>query len=255
MARRLSWYALSSSSPANAIFSARVGQRVGQRDAAGRAGERQQRRAAARRRGARCRSGPGAGADDRHGDDRQQRRRLGLVLAQAEEDHQRRHEQHAAADAEHPGDHAAGDADRDRADHGSTSSTALATSTPRTAARSPVGQTRCCSQVPNSTPPTAGTPTSRPVEHVRRCRRAPWTPAAKAAMKTIAASDVAVAARSLVAEPEHQQRHDHAAAADAEQPAEQRPPRCRSPPACERASGPALASMLAANGRPPCAPY
>ena len=45
--------------------------------------------------------------------------------------------------------------------------------------------------------------------------------AANAAMKTIAASDVAVAARSLVAEPQHQQRHDHAAPADAEQAAEQ----------------------------------
>ena len=40
-------------------------------------------------------------------------------------------------------------------------------------------------------------------------------------MKTIAASEVPVAVALVVAEPEHEQRHDHPAAADAEQPAEE----------------------------------
>src|SRR6266480_3554863 len=53
-------------------------------------------------------------AHDRHRDDRQERGRLSLVLAEAYQEHQPGHEQDAAADAEHPRDHTRGRADRDR---------------------------------------------------------------------------------------------------------------------------------------------
>ena len=102
-------------------------------------------------------------ADDRDGHDRQQRRRLGLEVRQPEEDRQRRDEERAAADAEEPRDHAGHDADERRLDHVPTSSlTASATSSAAKPSEIHLTGTRCCSQVPNRTPPTAGTPTSRP---------------------------------------------------------------------------------------------
>ena len=55
-----------------------------------------------------CRQEP-----DRHGDDREQRRGLGLELAQAEHQRQRGDEDDPAAHAEHPRDRAGGDAEQD----------------------------------------------------------------------------------------------------------------------------------------------
>ena len=54
------------------------------------------------------------------------------------------------------------------------------------------------------------------------CRRRAWSAAARrSAIITIAASEVPVASRSLVAQPEHEQRDDHDAAADPEHAPEQ----------------------------------
>src|SRR4029077_6931941 len=103
-----------------------------------------------------------------------------------------RHEQHAAAHSEHAGHDSAGHADCDRADHRSTSSTALATSTAANSSEIERFGTRCCSHVPSRTPPPAGTPTSTASSTCTLPYR-PCVAAAKPAMKTIAASDVAVA--------------------------------------------------------------
>ena len=56
------------------------------------------------------------GADERDDADDQQRGRLALDLAEAEEDGQRRHEQHAAADADQAARQAAGDREQ-RGEH------------------------------------------------------------------------------------------------------------------------------------------
>ena len=61
---------------------------------------------------------------------------------------------------------------------------------------------------------------ARPLPRGRRCRRAPGRPPRAAPITQIAASDVPGGLALLVAEPEHQQRDDDGAAADAEQPAE-----------------------------------
>ena len=78
-----------------------LGHGVGEHDAARRARHREHARAS---RPSRRSTLPCArwrhGADERHRDDRQQRRRLGVELAQAEAERQRGHEQRAAADAE-----------------------------------------------------------------------------------------------------------------------------------------------------------
>lgn len=99
-------------------------------------------------------------ADDRHRHDRQQRRSLCVVLIEAQEQHQAGHEQDPAPDTEETCDDPARQADGDRADHLSTSSTALATSTSANRIAIERAFRRCCSQVPSSTPSTAGRPIS-----------------------------------------------------------------------------------------------
>src|SRR5262249_329011 len=121
------------------------------------------------------------GPDERHGHDRQQRGRLGVVLVEADEEHEARHEQHAAADAEQAGDDAAGEPDRDRADHRSTSSTALASRTAANSSEIARSETRWASQVPSSTPAAAGIPT-RAALSTSTFPYSPWTAAANAAM-------------------------------------------------------------------------
>ena len=83
-----------------------------------------------------------------------------MMLVEADEEHEARHEQHAAADAEQAGDHAAGETDQDRADHLSTSSTALATSTAENIRAIALPGRRWASQAPSTTPAIAGMPTS-----------------------------------------------------------------------------------------------
>src|SRR5436305_14057550 len=83
-----------------------------------------------------------------------------MVLVEADEEHQPGHEQHAAADAEQAGDHAAGEAEQDRADHLSTSSTALPTSTAANISAIARPGMRWASHEPSRTPAIAGTPTS-----------------------------------------------------------------------------------------------
>src|SRR5438445_9041739 len=117
------------------------------------------------------------------------------MLREADEEHQARDEQHAAAHAEQSRDHAPGEPDHDRAAHRTISSTALASSTPANSSAIARAWIRCCSQVPANTPAIAGTPTSAASSTCTLPYR-PWAPAAKAAMNTIAASDVPVAARS-----------------------------------------------------------
>ena len=100
-------------------------------------------------------------ADERDGHDRQQRSRLGVVLVEAQEDHQAGNEQDATADAEQAGDDSAGDADGDGPGQRSTSSTAEAIRTAANMSAIERACRRCCNQVPISTPTTAGTPISR----------------------------------------------------------------------------------------------
>ena len=100
------------------------------------------------------------GPDDRHGDDRQQRGGLGLVLVEAQHDDQAGHEQHPTADSQQAGDDSGRQPDHDRGDHRSTNSTALATSTAAKSSEIHCVDMRCCSQVPITTPPTAGIPMS-----------------------------------------------------------------------------------------------
>ena len=162
-------------------------------------------------------------ADDRDRHDRQQRRRLGLDLVEAEEDHERRDEQRRrrrrracpAIDAARRTPMAIAPT------HPRTSSTALASST---AANS--SEIARPARAAAATCPRQHAADRRHADEQRRrararCRRGPASRRRRAAMKTIAASDVPVASRSLVAEPEDEQRHDHGAAADAEQPAEE----------------------------------
>src|SRR4051794_24495347 len=135
------------------------------------------------------------GADERHRHDREQRGRLGVDLAEAEEDRQRGHEQHAAADAQQPGEDARERADDDRRDHRSARSAAATTRTAANSSRTVRTGTRCCSHVPATTPPTAGTPTSRP-SPTWRLPYAPWASIAAPAITAIVSSDVPIAARS-----------------------------------------------------------
>src|ERR687886_612268 len=102
------------------------------------------------------------GAHERHRHDREQRGRLRVDLAEAEEDGQRGHEEDAAADAEEPGQDARERADDDRGDHRSARSAAATTRTTANSSRTVRTGTRCCSHVPATTPPTAGTPTRSP---------------------------------------------------------------------------------------------
>ncbi len=142
------------------------------------------------------------------------------MLGEADEHHQAGDEQHAAADAEQAGDDAGAHADRDRRrssqheldrachEHGGEQQ--------RDRARCACAAAATCRSARRRSPARRrGSRRAR-----ARCRTAPASAAAKAAMKTIAASDVPVAAALVVAEPQDQQRDDHAAAADAEQAAE-----------------------------------
>src|SRR3954447_16366044 len=100
------------------------------------------------------------GAQDGDGDHRQQRRRLGVDLAEARHEDERRHEEDSPAQAEETGDHAGGGADEGGLDHPMSSFTATRT---RNAAKpSEIAETgtRCCNATPARTPPSAGTPTS-----------------------------------------------------------------------------------------------
>src|SRR5215208_548366 len=103
---------------------------------------------------------PGAGRDRRQ--DREQRRGLGLELGQSERD-ERRDEQDPAADAEHAGQDACGEAqsdgDEDRR-HETSSEIPIATRSSANAYESVRPLTRCCSDVPATAPAAAGSPTS-----------------------------------------------------------------------------------------------
>src|SRR4051812_25145946 len=134
-------------------------------------------------------------ADDRHGHDRQQRRRLGVALVEAQEDCQRGDEEDPAAHPEEAGEQARERADDDRADHFSARSIAATTRTAANSRRTVRTGMRCWSHVPATTPPTAGRPTSRPSP----TGGLPWAPCASIAapaMTAIATSDVPIARRS-----------------------------------------------------------
>src|SRR4051812_16006828 len=136
-------------------------------------------------------------ADERDGDDRQQRRRLGAQLGEPEEEHEPGHEEHAAPEPGHPSEHAGRGPDRDGAGdvHQTTSTTADATRTTARRIDTQRGDTRCCSHVPARTPPTAGSPTSSAfATSTLPC--SPCAIAPSVAMIGMAASDVPVAARS-----------------------------------------------------------
>src|SRR3954451_15282231 len=95
-------------------------------------------------------------AHERHRDDREQRRGLGAELREPQEEDESGHEHDAAAEPGHARESARRDADCDGAGdvHQAIS---IAAETTRTTASSPDtarGDTRCCSQVPASTPPT-----------------------------------------------------------------------------------------------------
>src|SRR5215213_8105132 len=138
-------------------------------------------------------------ADDRHRDDRHERRGLGAELRLGQEEDQAGHEDHAPADAEQAARHAGREADYQGADDVDLAHRISSTDeTMRSAANNPaiarVG-IRCCIHVPASTPPTAGTPTSRPLSR-SALPSSPWTAAAASAMTQIAANEVPVASRS-----------------------------------------------------------
>ena len=86
------------------------------------------------------------GADQRHGDDRQQRGRLGADLGLVEEDRQRGHEQDPAADAEQAAERAAGEPEQ-RCGHvlHQPTSSSTATTTSSSANRSEIARSgsRC----------------------------------------------------------------------------------------------------------------
>src|SRR3954447_25634154 len=100
------------------------------------------------------------GAEDGHGDHRQQRRGLGVDLAEPRHEDERGHEEDAPAHAEEPGDHSGGGADEGGLDHPMSSFTA--TTTRKAAKPTEIAETgtRCCNATPARTPPSAGTPTS-----------------------------------------------------------------------------------------------
>ena len=96
-----------------------------------------------------------------------------MQLRQPEHEHQRRHEEDAAADAEEPGEHAAARADqhdeRDRHTRSRTPTAARSTAKPYESRcdRDPLLQ-----RVPTSTPNTAGMPTSAAAPTLT----SPWKP-------------------------------------------------------------------------------
>ena len=153
------------------------------------------------RAGARCRSACWrAGADERDGDDRQQRGRLGLDLGQAEQEHERGHEQDRRRRPR---------AARRRCRRRTPIATAATTSIRSASAdRRRDEEARRKQEIqlgrhalleprarrPRRRPP--GRPTSTPLAARRRCRRPPGRPPPPPAMTTIAASDVPVASRS-----------------------------------------------------------
>src|SRR4051795_10255613 len=106
------------------------------------------------------------GADDRHGNDGQERGRLRSKLGLRQEHRERGDEQDPATDAKEPADGAAGEA-HNRCEHvihqGTINSTAMTTSRSAKRAATVRSEIRCCSAVPAITPPTAGTPTKRPL--------------------------------------------------------------------------------------------
>ena len=96
--------------------------------------------------------------------DREERRGGGLYLPEPERD-ERRHEQDPAADAEHAGEDAGRETERQRGDdrpgaHAAISHTAMAARRPANASVSTRPETRCWSPVPTTAPAMAGTPTS-----------------------------------------------------------------------------------------------
>src|SRR5438128_503574 len=100
-------------------------------------------------------------ADERRRQDREQRRRLRVQLSQPEPECKRRHEDDAAAHAEQPGEHAAGEPDRDDEQNRHTSNlTPTAASTNAKPYASLSTGTRCWIAAPATTPTTAGSPTS-----------------------------------------------------------------------------------------------
>ena len=105
------------------------------------------------------------GADDRHGDDREQGRRLRVQVGLAQHQRERRYEQDPAAHAEQAAGGARREPEQDCADllHYTSSSMATATSRPENISEIVRSEMRCCSDVPASTPATAGRPTSRPL--------------------------------------------------------------------------------------------
>src|SRR6476619_1295905 len=135
------------------------------------------------------------GADQHRRQDREQRSRLRVHLGKAENEHERRHEENSAADAEEAGQDAAGEAEDDDENLAHTRRripTAVRRSENPSASVLPVN--RCCSSTPSRTPPTAGRPISAAAPGFRSpCR--PYAIAPAAAVREIAAREVPVAVR------------------------------------------------------------
>src|SRR5205814_223044 len=101
------------------------------------------------------------GPHRRRREDREQRRRLGVQLREAEAEHERRHEQDPAADAEEPGEHS-GEKPEQQHEHDRHASNLIPTASRSAANAYESCRTgmRCCSEVPPTTPSIAGIPTS-----------------------------------------------------------------------------------------------
>ncbi len=104
------------------------------------------------------------GAHQRHGDHRQQRGGLRLVLPEAEDQRESEHGEDPAADAEQPGRDAGREAESEDAEHLDHSSSPVAIPTSSSAKPRVIQRVgiRCCSQVPATTPATAGRPIATP---------------------------------------------------------------------------------------------
>src|SRR5262249_46826940 len=104
--------------------------------------------------------------------DRRERRRLGVKLAQPESE-ESRHEQDPAADSEQSGEHARGEAEHQRQHDGRhvvSSTTPTTTSSAANASESQRWCIRCWIAVPATAPMAAGSPISAAYPH----STSPW---------------------------------------------------------------------------------
>ena len=135
-----------------------------------------------------------------------------------DEEHEARHEQHAAADTEQAREQAAGEADR-RADHLLHQLDRAGEQHEREQARDPSSDRRCWSQVP-ITPGDRRHSDQQGVEHVDVAVQALCS--GREGGDEDDRRERGPGGRALVvAEPEHQQGHDDGAAANAEKSAEE----------------------------------